>query len=98
MISLTHQVFNSKHTRKTIRSIVLIRFSPTTTTSRMLPVARIETIVGRSDSVSANSQQRPKRIERIEPSVESKGELVEVSLQVLWADAMMDAPQPRLEV
>ena len=48
--------------------------------------------------VAGNSEQRAKGVEGIETAVEAEGEFVEIGLQVLRADAVMDAAQPSLEI
>src|SRR5216683_3025378 len=77
---------------------MLIRLSPMTTTVSVLPTARIKPFVGRSGGVPADSEQRAEGIERVEAAVEPKGELVEVGLKMLRADAVMAAHQPAFEV
>jgi hypothetical protein len=52
----------------------------------------------RGRSPAADPEQRPKRVERIETSVEPEREFVEVGLKVLRADAVMAAPQPAFQV
>ena len=75
-----------------------IRLSPTPTTSRVLPVARVKLGVSGSGDIASDSEQGPEGVERAEPPVEAEGELVEVGLEVLVAHAVMNATQPRLQV
>ena len=77
---------------------VPIRLSPTPTTSRVLPVARVKLGVSGSGDIASDSEQGPEGVERAEPPVEAEGELVEVGLEVLVAHAVMNATQPRLQV
>ena len=43
-----------------------------------------------------DTEQRAEGVERVEAAVEPESELVEVGLQMLGADAVVDAVQPRL--
>ena len=70
-----------------------IRLSPTPTTSRVLPVARVKLGVSGSGDIASDSEQGPEGVERVEPPVEAEGELVEVGLEVLVAHAVMNATQ-----
>ena len=75
-----------------------IRLSPTPTTSRVLPVARVKLGVSGSGDIASDSEQGPEGVERAESPVEAECELVEVGLEVLVAHAVMNATQPRLQV
>ncbi len=77
---------------------VPIRLSPTPTTSRVLPVARVKLGVSGSGDIASDSEQGPEGVERAESPVEAECELVEVGLEVLVAHAVMNATQPRLQV
>lgn len=81
-----------------IERSMLIRLAPMATTISVLPTARIKPFVGRGGGVPANSEQRTEGIERVEAAVEPEGELVEVGLKVLRADAVMAAHQPAFQV
>ena len=48
--------------------------------------------------LARDPEQRSEGIERVEAPVEAERELVEVGLQVLGADAVMDAVEPSLQV
>ena len=54
-------------------------------------------IRGRGD-VAGDAKQGSEGVERVEATIEAERELVEVRLQMLWADAVMDAAQPSLEI
>src|SRR5271163_5126472 len=73
---------------------VPIRLSPTPTICRVLSRSRIKLGVGRCGDVAGDAEKGTGGIERIESSVEAEGELVEVGLEMLVADAVMDAGQP----
>jgi hypothetical protein len=64
----------------------------------MLPLARIQAVIGRGFRVASDAEQRAEGIERVEPAVKAERELVEVGLQMLRAHAVMCALQPRFEV
>ena len=64
----------------------------------MLPRPRIQTVVSRRDSAPADPQQRPERVERVEPPVKPESIFVEVCLQVLRADSVMTAEQPAFQI
>ena len=81
-----------------VEGTVPIRLSPTPTTSRVLPVARVKLGVSGSGDIASDSEQGPEGVERVESPVEAEGELVEVGLEVLVAHAVMNATQPRLQV
>ena len=69
-----------------------------TTNRRVLPLPAVEAIVGRAFAVRTDTQQRAEGIERGEAPVKAKGELVEVGLKVLRADAVVRAAKPSLQV
>src|ERR1035437_6266495 len=73
-----------------------IRLSPKA--SRMRPISRIKLGIGRGDCIAGDPEQGAEGIERIEPPVEAEGEFVEVGLQVLRANAVMNATQPSLQI
>jgi hypothetical protein len=75
-----------------------IRFSPMTTTFRMLPIARIQAGIGGGLVAAREPKQAAEAVERVVAAVEAEGELVEVGLKVLGADAVVRAPQPGLQV
>ena len=75
-----------------------IRLSPTTTTFRVLPIARVKLGVSGSGDIASDSEQGPEGVERLESPVEAECELVEVGLEVLVAHAVMNATRPRLQV
>src|SRR6266849_6485722 len=77
---------------------MLIRLAPMTTTVSVLPTARIKPFVGRSGGVPADPEQRTEGIEGVKAPVEPEGELIEVGLKVLRANAVMAAHQPAFEV
>src|SRR5579859_6296847 len=77
---------------------MLIRFSPMRTTASVLPTAIIKPFIGRRSGFGANSEQRAKGVEGIEPAVKPERELVEVGLKVLRRDAVMTALKPAFEV
>ena len=64
----------------------------------VLPVARIQAGVGRGFGSARKAQQRPEGVERVVSPVKAEGELVQVGLQVLRANAVMRSVQPRLQV
>jgi len=64
----------------------------------MYPVARIKRGIGRRLGPARDAQQRSEGIERVETPIEAEGELVEVGLQVLGADAVMGAVEPGFQV
>ena len=68
------------------------------TNSRVLPVARIQLNISRRSGLAADAEQRAKGVERVEPSVKSERELIEVGLQVLRRYAVMTAAQPAFQV
>ena len=74
--------------------------SPMTTSHRvMLPLARIQPVIGRAFPVRADAEQRSKCVERVEPAVKAESELVEIGLQVLGLDSPVVRPlQPCLQV
>src|SRR5271170_5274675 len=81
-----------------IGQCVPIRLSPTPTICRVLSRSRIKLGVGRCGDVAGDAEKGTGGIERIESSVEAEGELVEVGLEMLVADAVMDAGQPGFQV
>jgi len=48
--------------------------------------------------MASDAEQGTEGVERIEAAVEAEGEFVEIGLKMLWADTVMDAPQPGLEI
>jgi polyphosphate kinase 2 (PPK2 family) len=77
---------------------MLIRLLPMTANRGVLPVARVKFGIGRTGRLATNSEQRAEGVERVEAPVKAEGELVEVGLQMLRADAVMTALQPAFEV
>ena len=75
-----------------------IRLSPTPTKSGVLPLSRVELGVGRCGDAASDAEKGAEGVERVEPSVEAESEFVEVGLEMLVADAVMNATQPGLEV
>ena len=59
---------------------VPIRFSPTPTTCSVLPFSGVKFIVSRRGRGTGDPEQGAKAVERIEASVEAKGEFVQVGL------------------
>ena len=65
----------------------------------VLPLARIQAVIGRAFAVRSDAEQRTERIERVKAAVKSERELVQVGLQMLGADrAVMRASKPSLQV
>lgn len=65
----------------------------------MLPLSAVEPVIGRAFAVGPDAQERTEGVKRVEASVKSERELIEVGLQVLGLDApVVRALQPRLEV
>src|SRR5260221_8476384 len=69
-----------------------------TANRRVFPFARVKLGIGRSSGFAADPQQQAEGVERVEPAVKAEGELVEVGLQVLRADAVMAAAKPAFEI
>src|SRR5271168_1630761 len=88
----------NRYTAPSIGGSVPIRLSPTPTICRVLSRSRIKLGVGRCGDVAGDAEKGTEGIERIESSVEAEGELVEVGLEMLVADAVMDAGQPGFQV
>jgi len=71
----------------------------TTSHCVVLPLARVEPVIGRAFAIGPNAKQRAEGVEWVEPAIEAESELIQVGLQVFWLDAtVMGALQPRLEV
>ena len=68
-----------------LKGIMLIRFSPMTTTVGDASSRRIQPVVGRGLRLGADPQQRAERIERVKTAVKPERELVEIGLKVLAA-------------
>lgn len=66
--------------------------------SRVLPLPRIKLRVSGRFSRARQAKQRAECTERIEPAIEAEGELVEVRLQVLEANAVVCAFKPRPQI
>jgi len=66
------------------------------TTCRVPPLSRVKLGIGRGADIARDSKQGAEGIERVEPPIEAESELVEVGLQMLVADPVMNADQPRL--
>jgi hypothetical protein len=77
---------------------VLIRLSPKPTRCSGSCFLGIELGIGRRGDVACDAEQGTEGVEGVEAAVEAEGELVEIGLQVLWADAVMDAAQPGFEI
>jgi hypothetical protein len=75
-----------------------IRLLSMTTNRGVLPVSGVKLGVGRAGDFAADPQQRAEGVEGVEAPVKAEGELVQVGLQVLGADAVMAAREPCLEV
>ena len=73
-----------------------IRLRHTATTCRVLPLSRIQLGIGRGAGIAGDSKQGAEGIERVEPPIETESELIEVGLQMLVANSVMYADQPRL--
>lgn len=89
---------NFEYTDETEARTMPIRFSPMTTRFRMLPFTRIQAGISGSLVAAREAEQRAEAVERVVAAVEAEGELVEVGLQVLGADAVVRPTQPRLQV
>src|SRR5271168_758077 len=77
---------------------VPIRLSPTPTICRVLSRSRIKLGVGRCGDVAGDAEKGTEGIEPIQSSVEAEGELVEVGLDMLLAEAVMDAGHAGFQV
>jgi hypothetical protein len=75
-----------------------IRLLPMTTTASVLPRSGVKAVIGRCCVATRYPEKRTKGVERIEPAIESKRELVQVGLQMLGADAVVHAVEPCFEV
>ena len=65
----------------------------------MLPLARVEAVIGRAFAVRADAQERAESVERVEAPVKAERELIQVGLQVLVADRAVVRPgQPSLQI
>jgi len=70
---------------------VLIRLSQTHTRCSGSCFTGVKFSVGGRSDVARDPKQEAKRVEGVKATIKSECELVEVRLQVLWADAVMDA-------
>ena len=68
------------------------------TSRRMLPFSAVKFGIGRCRVLTADPEQGPKGVERIEAAVEPKGELIEVGLKVLRAYSVVTAPKPAFQI
>ena len=64
----------------------------------MLPLSRILPRSGRRGRVPGHPKERLEGIKWVEAAIEAGRELVEVCLEVLGADAVVNAVQPSIEV
>ena len=71
-----------------------IRLSPMIANPRVFPLAAIQFVIRRAFVACADAEQRAEGVERVEPPVKAKRELIEVSLQMLRADAVVASGQP----
>jgi hypothetical protein len=62
----------------------------------MLPFAGIEFGVGRRAHVGGDAEEWAESVEGVESPIEAKRKFVEVGLQMLRANPVVDAVQPRL--
>ena len=60
----------------------------------MLPVAVVESSVGRTNAVYSQAQERTKRHRTVESAIEPEHELVQIRLQVLLAHAVKGTVNP----
>ena len=54
--------------------------------------------IGGCGDVARDAKHGTESIERVVAAIETEGELIEIRLQVLWADAVMNTAQPSFEV
>lgn len=65
----------------------------------VLPLARIQAVIGRAFAIGPDAQERAEGVERVEAAVKPERELIQVGLQVLVADRAVVRPgQPSFEV
>ena len=70
---------------------VLIRLAPKPTIHSGASFFCIEFGIGRRSNIASNAEQGAESVEGIETAVETESEFVEIGLQVLRADAVMNA-------
>lgn len=66
--------------------------------ARMLPLARIQAVIGRGFRVTRDAQEAAEGVERVEAPVKAERELIEVSLQMLRAYAVVRPGKPAFQV
>jgi hypothetical protein len=82
----------------TVEKTVPIRLKHTPTRCRVRPFSRIKRVECRRVDFAGDPEQRAEGVEGVKAPIEAEGELVEVSLQMLRADAVMSAAEPGLQV
>ena len=70
---------------------MLIRLVPKTTTCSGSQFFCIKFGIRRRSDIASNAKQGAKSVERIETAIEAEREFVEIGLQVLRADAVVNA-------
>lgn len=70
---------------------VLIRLSPKATTGSGTLFFSIKFGIGRGSYITSNAEQGAESVEWVEAAIEAKREFVEIGLQVLRADAVVNA-------
>ena len=65
----------------------------------MLPLARVEAVIGRAFAIGPDAQERAESVERVKAAIEAENELIQVGLQVLRLDApVVRAAKPSLQI
>src|SRR3954452_2301691 len=75
-----------------------IRLTQTATTSRVLPLSRVQPGICRYGCITSDAEQGSESVERVEPPIESESELVEIGLPMLRAHAVVNAVEPSLQI
>ena len=70
---------------------VLIRLSQTPTGCSWARFFCIKFGIGRRSHIASNSKQGAESVEWVKAAIEAEREFVEIGLQVLWADAVVNA-------
>ena len=73
-------VFSHTFDAPFVQQTVPIRLMQTPTTCRVRPIAGIDLGVGRRLCSSCDAEERAEGVERVEPPVEAKRELIEIGL------------------
>jgi len=79
-------------------STMPIRLSPTPTKCGVYPFPGIQPVKGRRGYPARDTHQRAERVERVEAPIEPEREFVEIGLQMFFADPVMDAVDPTLQI